>query len=508
MARSVWPVVLLASTVLPCAEAQNLVSCNATPDCEARSREPCSHTGEIANACGNCKLGNYGALGPTNSYCLSNRSCAAIYPGLDACEVPGVGGLYEGSQLPLVIPFGACVCDEGDGLRWPTAPGKCATLRVMNPEGSGLYALDRCTSRTCEPETCSLLTTWAPTEGETGGGFYNFECRNLGTDSTILKNDCWDVVGRTPSSAFCGHPGLIDNALDSVQEWMLRCEVAPKCPASVLADNLEETCCMGNDKSFGTAVGQFGNEGEQALGFCARQLPTGELVGKPVLIEVISASGFRNADTRIQGNSDPYCIGKVIGREETAKFRTQVVDDTQDPVFEYEWVLVDPQAGDSFEFSCWDRDYGSPHELLGRAILRSVDWQLGGYNGELQLQETGGPDAFLKLRVDLESKSTSDDCAVRTDAPGWTGCACMDRNGLPKEDRVCTVDCTRDECSAANGGIPPTPERWKTSDIPEPFERPARSERVAAVGAARTMVGSALVPWTVAICAVALHVVL
>jgi len=365
------------------------------------------------------------------------------------------------------------VCDNGDGLRWPTAPGKCATVRMATEGGAGYYSLERCTSPTCDPESCTTLTTWAP--AQTSDSLPKFDCRQLGSDAATIVDECATVVGNIPDSAFCGHPGLINGALESVQQYIVKCEIAPRCPENVLPDTLEQTCCLGTDKSFATD----GGGSNQAKGFCALGTTVDSLVGKPVNVEILSATGLRDADETLQGNSDPYCTGAIVGRP-TTLFQTKIVDDTQDPTFNSEKVMPVVQDGDAFEFVCWDRDFGDPDDLLGQAVLPTESWEAApGFDGEIKLTETGGAQAYIRVRITAATASPGNDCSVRTFANGWRGCACLGLDSMPLEDRVCTVDCTLQGCGDDGSGIPPTPERWRTSAVPGSLVTNDRSARVA-----------------------------
>lgn len=434
--------------------------------------------GSVPNACGDCLLGSFGGRGPSNAYCLANTSCAAVYPGLDTCPIPGPTNPYNNPQLPLVLPFGKCVCDDGNGFRWPTAAGKCARLRVEAEEGSGYFAVERCSTPTCEPASCKVFATWAPITLRKAVGL-QFNCQQTGSDSAALLDRCADAVGTTPDSAFCGHPGLVNAALETTPDHILKCEVAPRCPASVLATNLEESCCLGADQSF---VLLNGSQRLRAAGFCAREPPSDELFGKSVTVEIFSATGFRDADSQLQGNTDAFCEGGLVGKPAT-KFTTKTVNDEQSPTFDMLSIVSAPQAEDVFEFRCWDRDYGESDDALGYALLPSDLWAKG-FEGEVRLNGTSGAEALLKVRIALLQSSSAGDCAVRTNAPGWSGCACLGVDGLPLKERVCSVTCGLDGCGKDGSGIPPTPEAWRTSDIPGAFYGQVRSARIAS-GAAR-----------------------
>lgn len=102
---------------------------------------------------------------------------------------------------------------------------------------------------------------------------------------------------------------------------------------------------------------------------------------------------------------------------------------------------------------------------------------------------TGNPDSFIESEKGLSTReqapafcagvatgggtnvlATADSvagCPVRTSAPGWKGCACVDDRGLVSGNRVCTVECIPPACPLPEDGvIPATPEQWLTSKVP------------------------------------------
>ncbi|CAE8603326.1 unnamed protein product, partial [Polarella glacialis] len=139
----------------------------------------------------------------------------------------------------------------------------------------------------------------------------------------------------------------------------------------------------------------------------AVELPTGPKAepeqGKPpvsVTLSIVSAKGLRNADTWIQGKSDPYVMCTVRGKPGT-KFKTKTVDDCLDPVWNESFDLTDFAVGDILDFAVWDEDLLTPDDALGTASLTSDEvFKAGGFEGEVPLQDAGkGIDARLLLRI-------------------------------------------------------------------------------------------------------------
>jgi len=266
-------VTLLAAAVVAPSPTAALHDCSHTPNCTERRRLPCDPAGEAASCCGDCVDGAHGANGPMNSVCLSNASCVAVFPGQDGC--PSATG--SGTHTPFLVPFGACSCDDGEGRLWPTARGMCAMVEVTMRKGVGLFVLRQCRGPTCEPASCTHLATWWPSE------YPSFSCRKRGTDSFVLSDDCAVETVTLPGdarSSLCGHPGFIADPKETVPDGKfhaVRCELAPKCPASVLGfTRPEESCCVGHPYTY--PITEWGiNKEISAPGFCSRDFYGDEL---------------------------------------------------------------------------------------------------------------------------------------------------------------------------------------------------------------------------------------
>lgn len=253
-----------------------LVNCSASPNCKSLRRQPCDVTGAVPNSCGDCLPGTFGGIGPSNAVCLSNVSCGVIYAGEDSCTyLPG-----SGQSTPFIIPLKRCVCDDG-GVHWPTAPGRCARVVVKSPSNAGQFEVQQCTSRTCDPASCSPLATWDPVIYPQLVNTSAFPCRQQGFDSIEVTDDCTAIIGRQTLSALCGRLGMepTSDVFSATGENMVDCTLAPRCPASVLeSTRLAESCCEGT--LWSRVVSRNGQETvTQAPGFC-RILPS-STVGSP-----------------------------------------------------------------------------------------------------------------------------------------------------------------------------------------------------------------------------------
>jgi len=246
---------------------QGQVSCQQAPNCTAGNRAACSIWAAFPNVCSECQTGAHGISGRGNAACLAPNSCAAIFPGQEACS----SSLGTTPAAPFIVPFGRCACDDGTGLMWKTAPGMCAQVFVSL---SGLYTLQKCSSRTCEPASCSTLTTWSP---QRIGQQVPFECRRQGSDSMILSDRCKQTdTGPYTDSSLCGHPGFVASRVVEAKDHALNCVLAPQCPGSVLGDTrLAESCCKGT--LYSRTVTEQGMTEQAAPGFCSIGLAAGEV---------------------------------------------------------------------------------------------------------------------------------------------------------------------------------------------------------------------------------------
>mmetsp|Transcript_53752 Transcript_53752/g.172293 ORF Transcript_53752/g.172293 Transcript_53752/m.172293 type:complete len:349 (-) Transcript_53752:226-1272(-) len=114
-------------------------------------------------------------------------------------------------------------------------------------------------------------------------------------------------------------------------------------------------------------------------------------------VTVLSASGLRAAD--LGGKSDPYCVCQVPGRPQT-RFKTHVIKESLDPVWNCQASIADYSPGDPLEFVVWDQDFGKSDDLLGRATLSSAQFYPAGFEGDVPLFEAGdGVQPRLRVRV-------------------------------------------------------------------------------------------------------------
>jgi len=123
------------------------------------------------------------------------------------------------------------------------------------------------------------------------------------------------------------------------------------------------------------------------------------LVSGGVLVKIESAKGLRSGDAL--GNSDPYCHCSVPGKPRLT-FETNVVQNSNDPVWDYEHHLEDWVDGDVLVIKLWDKDPGKTDDFLGVCRLEAHKLTDGhDFDGELEIQDAGeGIVATLKLVVE------------------------------------------------------------------------------------------------------------
>lgn len=118
-------------------------------------------------------------------------------------------------------------------------------------------------------------------------------------------------------------------------------------------------------------------------------------------VTVVSARGLRNADFLTNGQSDPYVIVKHEGMGKANEYKTPVIDNNLNPVWNHTIKISDWEFADKLTFHCYDKDDWTPDDNLGvyEMTLLSLK-QKHNFEEEVQLQSTGGGEAsFLSIRI-------------------------------------------------------------------------------------------------------------
>lgn len=118
-------------------------------------------------------------------------------------------------------------------------------------------------------------------------------------------------------------------------------------------------------------------------------------------VTVCSADGLRNAD--FISKSDPYCTCEVKGKGKSS-FKTKTAWNNANPVWQETGTIKDFHYGDSLHFYVKDKDFLTADDPLGRIELSTAQIIPGGYEGDLQLVDTGGRPAsgsnsYITVRI-------------------------------------------------------------------------------------------------------------
>eukprot|EP00928_Gymnodinium_smaydae_P079412 TRINITY_DN6334_c0_g2_i1.p1 TRINITY_DN6334_c0_g2~~TRINITY_DN6334_c0_g2_i1.p1 ORF type:complete len:1491 (+),score=333.93 TRINITY_DN6334_c0_g2_i1:65-4537(+) len=142
-----------------------------------------------------------------------------------------------------------------------------------------------------------------------------------------------------------------------------------------------------------------------------------------LFVHVTSASDLANSDGFLAGVSDPYCIFSIIGKEQSSHFKTPVVNNDLNPVWDYAGTLVGYDQNDSLKIEVWDKDtFPKPDQLLGSATLEAQKFSPSGFDGDLALSDAKGKVAgSVRFRVDLPMQLRVDVLSAHG-LPNMDGC--------------------------------------------------------------------------------------
>lgn len=117
-------------------------------------------------------------------------------------------------------------------------------------------------------------------------------------------------------------------------------------------------------------------------------------------VTICSADGLRKAD--VSSKSDPYTTVAVKGKGKST-FKTKTAWNNQNPVWQETGTIKDFHHGDSLHFDVKDKDFFTADDPLGRIELSTAQLIPGGYEGDLQLVDTGADteagNAYLTVRI-------------------------------------------------------------------------------------------------------------
>eukprot|EP00443_Scrippsiella_acuminata_P053132 CAMPEP_0115413128 /NCGR_PEP_ID=MMETSP0271-20121206/21913_1 /TAXON_ID=71861 /ORGANISM="Scrippsiella trochoidea, Strain CCMP3099" /LENGTH=287 /DNA_ID=CAMNT_0002837403 /DNA_START=51 /DNA_END=914 /DNA_ORIENTATION=+ len=118
-------------------------------------------------------------------------------------------------------------------------------------------------------------------------------------------------------------------------------------------------------------------------------------------VVIVSCRGLRNADWMPGwGTSDPYCVCSIVGKRGQS-FKTKVMQNTLNPIWNHHGELSGFAAGDTLEFKVFDQDFGKKDDFLGEVSLSSDAFLQDGFSGEVPLANAGKDVLpFLRIRVE------------------------------------------------------------------------------------------------------------
>jgi len=116
-----------------------------------------------------------------------------------------------------------------------------------------------------------------------------------------------------------------------------------------------------------------------------------------LIVEVISARGLRAADgSRLDGL---YCVVEIPGKQHS-KFKTGIIQQNRNPVWNNTGILSDFGLGDMVVFNIWDEGWSIDNDFYGKLTM-TYAMCANGFEGEMPLSEAGdGVQAYIKIRIE------------------------------------------------------------------------------------------------------------
>lgn len=139
---------------------------------------------------------------------------------------------------------------------------------------------------------------------------------------------------------------------------------------------------------------------DQQMGADGQMELAGELPGEPttICVDILSAKGLANTDGFMAGKSDPYVIVDVPGKPEIS-FKTPVISNNLDPVWNFRAELAGYVPGDPLEFTVMDNNSIMKDTFLGKFMLDSASFYPNGAVGDVTLQNKDGVEGSSTLEI-------------------------------------------------------------------------------------------------------------
>lgn len=150
-----------------------------------------------------------------------------------------------------------------------------------------------------------------------------------------------------------------------------------------------------------------------------------QLINVPLRVTLVSGRGLVNsmaAQGLTNGNRkriDPYCICEIPGRQSSADplIKTKALNSRNDPEWKHVAEIPSYNMGESLVFSVWHRNHMSKDVLLGRAKLAASLFVESGFDGEIQMFETGSRiKSYVRVKVE-KSSGLRGSFVIRTGEP-------------------------------------------------------------------------------------------
>lgn len=148
----------------------------------------------------------------------------------------------------------------------------------------------------------------------------------------------------------------------------------------------------------------------------ASEIPMGrgasvDSTGGTLLTVVIkSAHGLRNADMKTL--SDPYCIGMIEGKPETA-WKTRTVHNNLAPMWNHAHPLTVPQSNEVLSFVVMDHDDKKKDDFLGQCQLERHMYYPDGFKGNLTLKgKDGSSCGKIEVKIFIDEMMEREDHAA------------------------------------------------------------------------------------------------
>lgn len=326
--------------------------------------------------------------------------CKAICTDIEPCR----GVQFSASQRHchvLVDPWTFFARPPSADVHGQDLGGQGQVAGVLGAEGFQCYAYD-----------CGQRVELTPGQRCEAHGW-----RDLGADT-----GCADCHSRT-YTAYRLH-GV------SLQACTMKCEERSARCRGIQYEEATGSCALLADAG-ATMLGQFGSYlqdsgmsqvaatvhrvGSQCFAFDAgllvRQVENScDVIESNAVVlnfEIVGAFGLKHSDLRLGlSTSDAFCTADVLGRNITT-FRTQVVSTGMAHAVYWNapHTFDHFPMGDEITFKCWDKDFTTQDQLLGKTELRTSEFYPFGFDGNLTL-ENGNETALLHVRVSRVSPQT------------------------------------------------------------------------------------------------------